>query len=92
MTNCFLFFFPPPKKKLGLECAEDEAGSKVSFCFQHGLILDFVVHTILGDVNQIKDLPRLTTIITSKLRSIIENNLVAPHKKSFYLPGLTKTK
>jgi maintenance of morphology protein 1 len=51
-------------------------------------ILDFSVGSLLGHRTKVKDLPKLTLLISTTLRNIFIREFVAPSKKLFKLPKL----
>jgi len=74
-----------------IECKEDkDIGSHLSIAFQKGLTLDFEVQTVLGETSPMKDSSRLATMIVSRIRSLIESQIVLPNKRRIPLAGLTK--
>ncbi|KAJ3181081.1 ERMES complex subunit mmm1 [Gaertneriomyces sp. JEL0708] len=53
-------------------------------------ILKFDVRSLLGHRTKVKDLPKLTALVTSKLRSVFIDEIVFPSFKKWYLPQLWK--
>jgi maintenance of morphology protein 1 len=54
-------------------------------------MLEFEVRSLLGHRTKVKDLPKLTSLITAKLRSVFVDELVWPSFKRVYIPELFKT-
>jgi maintenance of morphology protein 1 len=49
-------------------------------------ILDFGVSSLLGHRTKVKDVPKLTSLITSMLRNIFIKELVYPSRKNWRIP------
>ncbi|KAJ3011538.1 UNVERIFIED_CONTAM: ERMES complex subunit mmm1 [Siphonaria sp. JEL0065] len=49
-------------------------------------ILDFEVRSLLGHRTKVKDLPKLTSLITSQLRNIFVDQIVWPSFKKLHIP------
>ncbi|KAJ3196015.1 ERMES complex subunit mmm1 [Irineochytrium annulatum] len=52
-------------------------------------VLDFEVRSLLGHRTKVKDLPKLTSLITSKLRSILTESVVWPNFQRVHLTSST---
>ncbi|KAI8902121.1 hypothetical protein BC833DRAFT_574468 [Globomyces pollinis-pini] len=59
----------------------------LSFFIMEDFILDFGVSSLLGHRTKVKDLPKLTSLITSTLRAVFVQELVYPARKTFKLPN-----
>ncbi|KAJ3413067.1 ERMES complex subunit mmm1 [Chytridiales sp. JEL 0842] len=54
-------------------------------------MLEFEVRSLLGHRTKVKDLPKITSLITAKLRSVFVDEIVWPSFKRIHIPELFKT-
>ncbi|KAJ3281712.1 ERMES complex subunit mmm1 [Borealophlyctis nickersoniae] len=66
----------------------DSPETYVSVSILEDFLLDFEVRSLLGHRTKVKDLPKLASMITSKLRSVFVDELVWPSFKKWPVPML----
>ncbi|KAI8817968.1 uncharacterized protein EV422DRAFT_200473 [Fimicolochytrium jonesii] len=66
----------------------DTPETYLSISILDDFILDFEVRSLLGHRTKVKDLPKLASLITSKLRAVFEEEIVWPSFKRCRIPML----
>lgn len=59
---------------------------ELSVSIMDDFILDFAVGSLLGHRTKVKDLPKLTSLVSNALRNLFIGEIVYPQRKSFKLP------
>ncbi|KAI9207787.1 uncharacterized protein BJ171DRAFT_491480 [Polychytrium aggregatum] len=68
----------------------DNSQTYLSISILEDFMLEFEVRSLLGHRTKVKDLPKLTSIITSKLQSVFIETIVYPCFHKVYLPTIPK--
>ena len=75
---------------LAIEFISDTKDSPayINISFLEDLELDFQVESLLGHRSKVKDLPKLTQIIVSRLKKTFADYFVHPNSRKIYLPSI----
>ncbi|KAJ3051590.1 ERMES complex subunit mmm1, partial [Quaeritorhiza haematococci] len=73
---------------IALEFVNDQHSphAYIAFSILEDFLLEFEVRSLLGHRTKVKDLPKLTQLITSKLRSVFIEEIVWPSFKRWDTP------
>jgi maintenance of morphology protein 1 len=114
LDTSVIFSWPPRQHLASLPCSFSFAvksvmatlkvvldGDKVSVsALGEDFELDLQIHSLIGHRSKLKDIPKLTSVLRERLRRVIEQKLIDPHKieidagemaRKIILPQPTKT-